>query len=1037
MQRKTLFWSVLVLIFAIGVLSYVRMPKLEDPAVTVKQASVVVIYPGADAQRVERDAVSLIEEQLRSLPDVRKIASTVKNGQALIQVEFNFETPLGEVEQHFDMVRRKVADAEMLLPPGVMPPIVVDDMMDVYGIFYAFSGEGYEYEELERYAKVLKREIMSVQGVKRVNIGGTQGKVIDIAFTPGQIRNNGMLPMLVAQALQSSTKAVNAGKADNGPDRLVINLSEGAATADEIAAMLISLPDGKKVRLGDIASVSLHGAEPQSGGFYLNGQPALTLLVALEADAVVPDVGALVDKKVNETLSLLPVGLAVDKIFFQPAQVTEAVSSFMINLVESVLIVILVLMIAMGWRSGVIIGLGLMLTVALSFPILSAIGTTLQRISLGAFIIAMGMLVDNAVVIMDGIMKDRRRGLPKSTYLYRIVRQTAMPLLGATIIAAATFLPIFMTSGTVGEFAGDLFLVVCVSLLVSWILAMVQVPVCADRWLAPNSVAEDTPPQLPMNKFERTVKRIVERLIARKWATVAAAVLLLAASGSAMLLIKNVFFPDFNYTQFVLECNFPAESNPEEVRQRMFELSDTIMADEEVKGVAVSMGGAPGRYCLVRPMPEGGDDYAEFIVECKDYHAVQRLAREMTARLRQVAPEAYIRARKYNFSVASSHLVEVEFAGPNPEVLRRLSAEAESIMRESPYVDPYTVQNSWNAPSRQLVVAYSAQSAARAGVNRADVGNALMAATDGYTVGAVSSNDNLIPINIVIRNQDGSRLSDLSNIPVWTMANINVAESDLTGLMNGAADAAELKKKLFVTTTLANCIDSTATVWKESLLTRYNGQRTIQAECDPDPFNPEATPDKLLKSVKPRIAAMQLPQGYTMRFVGESEIADEAIAKVMLNLPVMVTILIVVLLLLFNDWRKLAVILLCFPFVLCGIVPALVLSGTPFTFLAILGVMGLTGMMVKNAIVLVDEINVLSSGRSLYQAIVQATVSRVRPVMLASLTTVVGMVPLVGDPMYGPLAVTVIGGLLIGTAVTLLFLPVLYALFFKVKSSEQ
>ena len=1037
MQRKTLFWSVLVLIFAIGVLSYVRMPKLEDPAVTVKQASVVVIYPGADAQRVERDAVSLIEEQLRSLPDVRKIASTVKNGQALIQVEFNFETPLGEVEQHFDMVRRKVADAEMLLPPGVMPPIVVDDMMDVYGIFYAFSGEGYEYEELERYAKVLKREIMSVQGVKRVNIGGTQGKVIDIAFTPGQIRNNGMLPMLVAQALQSSTKAVNAGKADNGPDRLVINLSEGAATADEIAAMLISLPDGKKVRLGDIASVSLHGAEPQSGGFYLNGQPALTLLVALEADAVVPDVGALVDKKVNETLSLLPVGLAVDKIFFQPAQVTEAVSSFMINLVESVLIVILVLMIAMGWRSGVIIGLGLMLTVALSFPILSAIGTTLQRISLGAFIIAMGMLVDNAVVIMDGIMKDRRRGLPKSTYLYRIVRQTAMPLLGATIIAAATFLPIFMTSGTVGEFAGDLFLVVCVSLLVSWILAMVQVPVCADRWLAPNSVAEDTPPQLPMNKFERTVKRIVERLIARKWATVAAAVLLLAASGSAMLLIKNVFFPDFNYTQFVLECNFPAESNPEAVRQRMFELSDTIMADEEVKGVAVSMGGAPGRYCLVRPMPEGGDDYAEFIVECKDYHAVQRLAREMTAKLRRVAPEAYIRARKYNFSVASSHLVEVEFAGPNPEVLRRLSAEAESIMRESPYVDPYTVQNSWNAPSRQLAVAYSAQSAARAGVNRADVGNALMAATDGYTVGAVSSNDNLIPINIVIRNQDGSRLSDLSNIPVWTMANINVAESDLTGLMNGAADAAELKKKLFVTTTLANCIDSTATVWKESLLTRYNGQRTIQAECDPDPFNPEATPDKLLKSVKPKIAAMQLPQGYTMRFVGESEIADEAIAKVMLNLPVMVTILIVVLLLLFNDWRKLAVILLCFPFVLCGIVPALVLSGTPFTFLAILGVMGLTGMMVKNAIVLVDEINVLSSGQGLYQAIVQATVSRVRPVMLASLTTVVGMVPLVGDPMYGPLAVTVIGGLLIGTAVTLLFLPVLYALFFKVKSSEQ
>ena len=1038
MERKTLFWSVMFLILAVGVMAYMQMPKLEDPAVTVKQASVVVIYPGADTKRVERDVVSLIEEQLRSLPDVRKISSTVKNGQALIQVEFNFETPMDEVEQHFDMVRRKVSDTEMLLPPGVMSPIVIDDMMDVYGIFYAFSGEDYEYEELERYAKVLKREIMSVKGVKRVNIGGTRGEVIDIAFTPEQIRNDGLLPMLVAQALQSSTKAVNAGKAETGPDRISINLTEGAASVDEIAALLLNLPDGKKVRIGDIAKVSMREANDRSSGFYLNGQPALTLLVALEADAVVPDVGALVDKKVSETLTQLPVGVTIDKIFFQSDLVNEAVSSFMINLIESVLIVIFVLMLAMGWRSGIIIGLGLVLTVALSFPILSALGTTLQRISLGAFIIAMGMLVDNAVVIMDGIMKDRRRGLPKSTYLYRIGKQTAMPLLGATIIAAATFLPIFLTSGTVGEFAGDLFLVICVSLLVSWILAIVQVPVCADKWLDPKDIEGDIKQQPPLNRFEKFVKRIVEYLIKHKWVTVVASLFLLAGAGGAVILVKNVFFPDFNYNQFVVECYFPSESNPESVKQRMFELSDTVMADNDVKNVAISMGGAPGRYCLVRPIPEGGDDYAEFIVECTDFHAVQRLSKEMTAKIREIAPEAYVRARKYNFSISSSHLVEVEFSGPDPEVLRALSAEAENIMRKSPYVDPYTVQNSWNAPSRQLSVAYSPQSAARAGVNRADVGNALMAATDGYTVGVVTDNDNLLPINVVIRDNDGSRLSDLSNIPVWSVTNLNISQNELTGIMNGSVDPADLKKKMFVTTTLANCIDSISTVWEESLMTRYNGQRTIQAECDPDPFNPEATPDKLLKSVRPEIEKINLPPGYTMRFVGETETADEAMAKVFQNLPVMIVILIVVLLLLFNDWKKLAVILLCFPFVLCGIVPALILTDTPFTFLAILGVMGLTGMMIKNAIVLVDEINALNKEQKmdLYPAIVHATLSRVRPVLLASLTTVAGMLPLVSDPMYGPLAVTVIGGLLIGTCVTLLFLPVLYSLFFKVKPLE-
>lgn len=1039
MQRKTLFWSLMIMIVAVGVLTYLRMPKLEDPAVPVKQASVVVLYPGADTQRVEKDVVTVLEEQLRALPDVKRISSTVKPGQALIQIEFNFETPIEELEQHFDLVRRKVNDTEMLLPPGVMSPIVIDDMMDVYGIFYALSGEDYEMDELETFAKSLKREIMSVKGVKRVNISGLEREVIDISFTPEQLRQDGTLPMLIAQALQSSTKAINAGKIENGEDRLAINISEGASTVDEISDIVINLPDGKKTRIGDIAKISRHETEGATGGFYLNGRPAVVIMVAMENSAVVPDVGAEVDRIVDDTLSMMPAGLTIDKEFFQPDQVDSAISSFIINLLESVLIVILVLMLAMGWRSGIIIGLGLILTVLLSFPILSSLGTTLQRISLGAFIIAMGMLVDNAVVIMDGIMVDRKKGLPKSVYLHRIGKQTALPLLGATLIAAATFLPIFLTTGTVGEFAGDLFLVICVSLLVSWVLALIQVPVCADQWLNPKDIKGDLEGEPKINGVQKVVKKIIEFLIRHKAIAVSAAVILLGCAGGGVLMVKNVFFPDFNYDQFVIECTYPPESNPDAVRERMFELSDSIMKDKDVKNVAISLGGAPGRYCLVRPMPEGGDDYAEFIVQCTDYHAVSRLARELTSKLREIAPEAYIRARKYNFSISSSHLVEVEFSGPDADELRHLSDEAAEIMRNSPYVDPYTVQTNWSAPSRQLSVAYSAPSAARAGVNRADVGNAFMAATDGYTVGVISDKDNLIPINIVIRDDSGNRLSDLSSIPVWTMMNINLSESDVEGLMRGSVSKEDIQKKMFVSTTLANCVDSITTILDSSMIYRYNGQRAIQVECDPDPYNPEATPDKLLRSVKSEIEKIELPHGYTMRFVGESEVADDAVGKVMQNLPVMIVILIVVLLLLFNNWRKLAVIILCFPFVLCGIVPALLLTDTPFTFLAILGLMGLVGMMMKNAIVLVDEINALTTKQrlELFPAIVQATLSRVRPVLLASLTTVAGMLPLVSDPMYGPLAVTVIGGLIVGTLVTLLFLPVLYSLFFNVKAKKQ
>lgn len=1039
MERRTLFWSAMALIIAAGIYAFLMMPKLEDPAVSVKQASVVVLYPGASTSRVEKDVVTLLEENLRALPDVKAISSTVRPGQAVIHVEFEYEVPGSEIEQHFDQLRSKVKDTEMLLPPGVMSPIVIDDMMDVYGIFYALSGDGYEIDELETFAKTLKRDIMSVKGVKRVNIGGTRREVIDISFTPEQLRRNGMLPMLVAQALQSSTKAINAGKIENGSDRLNINLTKGATTVEEISDITLNLPDGKKTRIGDIAKVSRHEAEPTSGGFYLNGKPAITIMVAMEKSAVVPDVGAKVDKMVNSTLTRLPVGLTVDKEFFQPDQVNEAISGFVINLIESVLIVIIVLMIAMGWRSGLIIGMGLLLTVLLSFPILSSLGTTLQRISLGAFIIAMGMLVDNAVVIMDGIMVDRKKGLPKSVYLYRIGRQTAMPLLGATIIAAATFLPIFLTTGTVGEFAGDLFLVICVSLLVSWVLALIQVPVCSDQWLNPKEIEKDKKGQPELNRVQRVVKRVVEYLIRHKGIAVTAAVILLACAGLGVFVVRNVFFPDFNYDQFVLECTFPAESNPDKVRDRMFQLSDSIMKDKDVRNVAISMGGMPGRYCLVRPIPTGGDNYAEFIVQCTDYMAVRRLAKELTSRMRAIVPEAYIRARKYNFSVSSSHLVEVEFSGPDAGELRRLADEAARIMRNSSYVDPYTVQADWDAPSRQLEVSYSSPSAARAGVNRADVGNALMAATDGYTVGVISDRDNLVPINITVRDNDGMKITDFSNIPVWTMLNVDVSQKDLEGMMRGSVSKEEVENKMFHATTLANCVDSITTLLDESLIYRYNGQRTIQVECDPDPYNIDATPAKLQRSVKAEIEKIQLPQGYTMRFVGESDLADDAVGKVMQNLPVMIVILIVVLLLLFNDWRKLAVIILCFPFVLCGIIPALLITDTPFTFLAILGLMGLVGMMMKNAIVLVDEINALTGKQQmeLFPAIVQATLSRVRPVLLASLTTVAGMLPLVSDPMYGPLAVTVIGGLIIGTVVTLLFLPVLYSLFFKVKPDKR
>ena len=1040
MQRPVLFWSLMAAILVAGVLSFVQMPKLEDPAVSAKQAMVVVPWPGVSAHEIELEVAQLMEDELRALPDVNKVKTECRNGSAMFTVEFRMTVPEKELEQYFDLLRRKVNDAASRLPQGCYSPIVVDDMMDVYGIFYALTADGYDYPEMYKYAKYIRRELLSVKGVKRINIIGNRDEVINIILSKEQITRNGIVPTQIMSALQTAGKKVNAGKYRSGDENIALYVGSSVESEEDIRNMLIQTLDGKRIRLGDIARVERTYSEPQRNGFFVDGRPALAICIAMEKSAIVPDVGKAVDAKLAETMKNVPVGFETEKIFFQPDKVNEAVSSFMWNLVESVAIVILVLIFTMGFRSGFIIGFGLVLTVAVSFPILLAFGTTLQRISLGAFIVAMGMLVDNAVVIMDGILIDKKRGLGPETYLYRIGQNTAMPLLGATVIAASTFLCVYLSPDTSGEYAGDLFLVLCVSLLASWVLALVQVPICAKSWLPKQEKTTDGETGTVMNSpVHRFIRRTITFLIGYKRTTIIASFTLLALSIFGMIKVKNLFFPDFDYKQFVVECFFPSATDADVVRDKLLDMSKQLSKNPEIERVAVSQGSAPAHYCLVRPMTSGGDCYGELIVDCKDYNTVLEQIPEIRKQLREQYPEAYIRIRKYNFSISTSHTVEVEFAGPDPAVLRRLSAQAEEIMHRSPYIDAYSVQNNWKPAGKAFVFDYVKQDALRSGIERSDVANALLAATDGMPVGVLNYQERMVPLNLQVRNDDGSRINNFDEIPVWSMMNVHLSNEELKSALSGGQTMSELQDKIFRAVPLSNVVDDVRLDWDEDLVMRLNGQRVIEAECDPNPDNPYATPAKAVNSIKDEIEAIHLPDGYSMRWVGEGEVQGEAIGNLMKYVPITIFLILVILLLLFNSWRKVILILLCFPFVFCGITPSLLLSGQPMTFMAIIGMMGLIGMMVKNAIVLVDEINRLQKeeNASPFTAVVEATVSRVRPVLMASLTTIVGMIPLVGDPMYSSMAITIMGGLAVGTIITLILLPLFYSTLFRIRKPSN
>lgn len=1034
MRRPMLFWSFMAAIIIAGVLSFIQMPKLEDPAVSAKQAMVVVSWPGANAHKMELEVAKMMEDELRALPDVNKIKTECRSGVAMFTVEFKMTVLNSELEQHFDLLRRKVNDAAIRLPQGCYDPIVIDDMMDVYGIFYALTADGYDYPEMYRYADYIRRELLDVKGVKRINIVGNRDEVINIILSKEQIARNGIIPTQIMSALQAAGKNVDAGKYPNDGERIALYVDSAVEDEEDIRNLQIRTFDGKYLRIGDIARVERGYAEPQRNGFFVDGKPALAICVAMETSAIVPDVGKEVDARLNEVMKRVPAGFETEKIFFQPDKVDQAISSFMLNLVESVAIVILVLIFTMGWRSGVIIGFGLVLTVAISFPILLACGTTLQRISLGAFIVAMGMLVDNAVVIMDGILVDRKRGLPPKVYLYRIGRNTALPLLGATIIAASTFLCVYLSPDTAGEYAGDLFLVLCVSLLASWILALVQVPVCARTWLPAREKSDKNPGTVMNSPVHRFVRKAVAVLIDHKRKTIILAFSLLAVCIFGMTKVKNLFFPDFDYKQFVVECFFPSASDPDMVRDQLLEMSGKVSENPAVERVAVSQGSAPAHYCLVRPMTSGGDCYGELIVDCKDYKTVLEQIPTIRRQLREEYPDAYIRVRKYNFSIATSHTVEVEFAGPDPAVLRDLSRQAEDIMRRSPYIDAYSVQNNWKPAGKALIAGYVQSNGLRAGINRSDVANALMAATDGMPVGVLNDNDRMVTLNLQVRNADGSRITDIGQIPVWSMLNMHLSNEELQGALGGGQAMSDLQDKLFRATPLNNVAPDIRLEWDEDVVMRLNGRRVIEAECDPNPDCPQATPAKAVSSIKDQIENIPLPDGYTMRWVGEGEIQGEAIGNLMKFVPITIFLILAILLLLFNSWRKVILILLCFPFVFCGITPSLLLTGQPMTFMAIIGMLGLIGMMVKNAIVLVDEINRLQTEEHMhpYKAVIEATVSRVRPVLMASLTTIVGMIPLVTDPMYASMAITIMGGLTVGTIITLILLPLFYTAMFRI-----
>lgn len=1039
-NRNLIQFLIAVLVVG-GAWSCYRMSKLEDPEVKVKLAMIVTTYPGASAHQVELEVTDVLEKNIRTMGDIESIESYSYNDLSLIQVELISTVKDTEVEQHWDLLRRKVETARASLPEGATAPMVKDDFGNVYGMFYALTGDGLAERELSNYAELIKRELNDIEGIDRIDLYGKRPECIDILLMQDRMANLGVKPAEVLATLNGQNKTTYTGYYDNGDHRIRVTVSDKFRTVDDIGSMIIQGHDDDRLRLRDIARIERGFESPVRNELFFDSQRAIGLLIAASSNADIIKVGSEVERTMNRLLeSRLPAGVAINKVFDQPERVSDALGTFAINLVESVVIVIVILMLTMGFKSGLIIGYSLVITVFGSFLFLQYMDGTLQRVSLAAFILAMGMLVDNAIVIIDGILVDLKAGKPRMEAMTAIGRQTAMPLLGATLIAILAFLPIFLSPDTAGVYTRDLFIVLAVSLMLSWVLALVHVPLMANRRLFPS------PDSRPEHKGESeparreypgriyTTQRAVLRFcLTHRWGSVLTMFVLLLLSLFGFRYMKQGFFPDMVYDQLYMEYRLPEGTNSTRVAADLRQIESYLKTREEVTHVTTSIGGTPGRYNLVRSIANPSLAYGELIIDFTSPDALTAHMDDIQTYLTAHYPDAYVKLKRYNL-MYKKFPIEAQFLGPDPAVLQRLSDSARVLMEQTPEVCSITTDRTPDVPV--LTVEYDQPAARALGLIRNDVSISLLTATGGIPIGTFY--EGIYKDNIYLKcvNEQGDAIEDLNNTQVFSqLPSLNglMNEELLVKLKNGNIDKDEWVESLMGSTPLQQVCKRIDVRWESSVVPRYNGQRSQRMQCSPAPG---IETEKAWQVVSAKIEQIPLPEGYTLQWQGEKRASNQAMKYLFQNFPLAIILMIAILIMLFKDYRKPAIIFCCLPMILVGVVIVMLLTGKTFNFVAIVGTLGLMGMLIKNGIVLMDEINLqIHQGVEPVTALTDSAQSRLRPVMMASLTTILGMIPLLPDAMFGSLAAAIMGGLLFSTVITLFFIPVLYALFFKIKVS--
>lgn len=1002
LRRPRVVWFVVAVMLVGGIYAFTRLGKKEDAPFVIKSAVLLTRYEGASPEEVERLVTEPIEREVQSMRSVHKITSESYYGLSRIVVELSPATPADRMPQMWDELRRKVQNVQNELPEGVSEISVGDDFGDLYGIYYGLKGdEGIDDEELRTWAQEIKRRVATVDGVQKVALYGEQQPVVNVYVSMARLSNFSIRPESIIAAMSGQNRVVDSGEKQAGEMQIRILETGTYRTLDDIANQLLTSSEGKQFRLGDVARIERAVIEPPTSIMRVDGERAIGIGIATDPARDVVRSGRAVAEELRAVASQMPVGMEIVALYPEDEIAREANNQFIINLLESVAIVVAVIMLVMGLRQGVVIGSSLLLSIGGTMLVMLVVGEGLNRTSLAGFIIAMGMLVDNAIVVVDNARRAIACGAKPAVALVEGASRPKWNLLGATLIAICSFLPLQLAASAVAEMVKPLFVVVACSLLLSWVLALTQTPLLGIALMRPAEERDDS--DFQQRLFQRFTP-VLEWLLAHRVLTVVVVVALFAGSLVAMRAMPQNFFPSLDKPYFRADCYLPDGFNIRATAARVDQMCEWLQSQPAVRRVSATVGSTPPRYYLASSAVGPRDNFANILVELTDADSTAEVEERFYRYALENQPDVVVRSSLFKLSPATESAIEFGFIGNNIDTLTALTERAMAIMREE--AGATSVRNSWGnrVPTWQPV--YSQMTGQRIRVTREQLARSLTLATSGYELGVFREDDRRVPIVLKDENIDNYNLTNMQVLPVFNP--------------NGRVYPLE------------QAVEEFDFDYRLGVIKRFNRERVMKAQCDPvRGQNTKRLFDRLRARIEREVA---LPEGYTLRIFGEQESQAESNEALAANMPLAMLLIFFILLLLFGDFRRPVVILLMLPLIFVGVVAGLLATGRMFDFFALLGLLGLVGMNIKNAVVLVDQIDIeMRSGADAYEALVRATRSRVVPVVLTSLTTILGMLPLLFDAMFGGMAATIMGGLLMATLLTIFFLPVCYSLFFNIR----